>query len=386
MGFLDMRQWMANLEQQGELRRIKAEVDWDREIGAITRRVLEKKGPALLFENIKGYEDGRCTKLFASGLGARSRLALALGFSQRRRQSRARPICDEEEPRDHPAGHGANRAGERGDPARQGHRPDRVSGAEMALSRRRPLHPHLHLHRHQGPGHRRDECRHVSRHDRAERHHAVSAHQRRPALGRAFREMGRARPADAGRLRDRLGSDHVVSVRLAAAGGRLRIRRDGRLSRRSRATCEMRDRRSRRAGQRRDRDRRNHQRRSVDLRDGRTVRRIHRLRVRPADAAADDEDQLHHPPQRPDLLRLAGRHAARLLQREQRDVVGAARRHRLEYPQRRRHSRHSRRLCAADHQRRQHPHPDQEALSGPAEADRGGALGQQRGDNTATST
>ena len=82
MGFLDMRQWMANLEQQGELRRITAEVDWDREIGAITRRVLEKKGPALLFENIKGYSGGRCTKLFASGLGARSRLALALGMSR----------------------------------------------------------------------------------------------------------------------------------------------------------------------------------------------------------------------------------------------------------------------------------------------------------------
>src|ERR1700761_201813 len=82
MGFLDMRQWMAQLEQHGELRRIKAEVDWDREIGAITRRPLEKKGPALLFENIKGYKDGRCTQLFASGLGARSRLALALGFSQ----------------------------------------------------------------------------------------------------------------------------------------------------------------------------------------------------------------------------------------------------------------------------------------------------------------
>src|ERR1700744_261170 len=82
MGFLDMRQWMAQLEQHGELRRIKAEVDWDREIGAIARRVLEKKGPALLFENIKGYEDGRCTKLFVSGLGDRRRLARALGFQQ----------------------------------------------------------------------------------------------------------------------------------------------------------------------------------------------------------------------------------------------------------------------------------------------------------------
>jgi 4-hydroxy-3-polyprenylbenzoate decarboxylase len=80
MGFMDMRQWMARLDQEGELRRIAAEVDWDREVGAIARRVLEKKGPALLFENIKGYASGRCTKLFVSGLGSRSRLALALGL------------------------------------------------------------------------------------------------------------------------------------------------------------------------------------------------------------------------------------------------------------------------------------------------------------------
>jgi UbiD family decarboxylase len=68
------------LEREGELRRVTAEVDWDREIGAVTRRILEKKGPALLFEIVKGYRNGRCTKLFVSGLGARSRLALALGF------------------------------------------------------------------------------------------------------------------------------------------------------------------------------------------------------------------------------------------------------------------------------------------------------------------
>jgi 4-hydroxy-3-polyprenylbenzoate decarboxylase len=78
--FMDTRDWIALLEKEGELRRITAEVDWNREIGAIARRVLEKKGPALLFENIKGYQSGRCNKLFVSGLGARSRLALALGF------------------------------------------------------------------------------------------------------------------------------------------------------------------------------------------------------------------------------------------------------------------------------------------------------------------
>ena len=55
MGFMDLREWMALLEKTGELRRVTAEVDWDREIGAVARRVLEKKGPALLFENIKGY-------------------------------------------------------------------------------------------------------------------------------------------------------------------------------------------------------------------------------------------------------------------------------------------------------------------------------------------
>jgi UbiD family decarboxylase len=82
MKFMDMRQWIALLEKEGELRRITAEVDWNREIGAIARRVLEKKGPALLFESIKGYRNGRCTKLFASGLGAQSRLALALGFGR----------------------------------------------------------------------------------------------------------------------------------------------------------------------------------------------------------------------------------------------------------------------------------------------------------------
>jgi len=64
MKFMDLRQWIALLEKEGELRRITAEVDWNREIGAIARRVLEKKGPALLFESIKGYRSGRCSKLF----------------------------------------------------------------------------------------------------------------------------------------------------------------------------------------------------------------------------------------------------------------------------------------------------------------------------------
>ena len=79
-GFIDLRAWIALLEKENELRRVRAEVDWDREIGAVSRRALEKKGPALLFETIKGYRDGRCTKVLTNALGDRRRLALALGF------------------------------------------------------------------------------------------------------------------------------------------------------------------------------------------------------------------------------------------------------------------------------------------------------------------
>src|ERR1051325_11482345 len=81
MSFMDLRQWLGVLEKEGELRRVTTEVHWDRELGAVARRVLEKKGPALLFENITGYTSGaRCSRLFTGGLGDRRRLALALGF------------------------------------------------------------------------------------------------------------------------------------------------------------------------------------------------------------------------------------------------------------------------------------------------------------------
>jgi 4-hydroxy-3-polyprenylbenzoate decarboxylase len=80
MGCMDLREWIALLEREGELRRIKASVNWDREIGTISRKVLERKGPALLFENILGHERTRGRKVFTGGIGTRQRLALALGF------------------------------------------------------------------------------------------------------------------------------------------------------------------------------------------------------------------------------------------------------------------------------------------------------------------
>lgn len=78
MGFLDQRAWIAMLEEAGEVARVKAAVDWNGEIGAICRRVLNAQGPALLFEAIAGHERSWCTKLFTGSLGTPARVALAL--------------------------------------------------------------------------------------------------------------------------------------------------------------------------------------------------------------------------------------------------------------------------------------------------------------------
>lgn len=82
MGFVDQREWIAILEKEKQLRRVTAEVNWDREIGTITRKLLEKKGPAVIFESIKDYRKGICTKLFTGSLASQERLRLMLGMSK----------------------------------------------------------------------------------------------------------------------------------------------------------------------------------------------------------------------------------------------------------------------------------------------------------------
>jgi len=78
----DFREWIDLLESQGELRRVKAEVDWNEEIGAVTRMVLSARGPALLFENIKGYQEKECNSIMTAGFGNYNRVALALGLDK----------------------------------------------------------------------------------------------------------------------------------------------------------------------------------------------------------------------------------------------------------------------------------------------------------------
>jgi 4-hydroxy-3-polyprenylbenzoate decarboxylase len=80
VAYTDLREWIARLESAKRLKRIKAEVNWDGEIGAIARLNFAKKGPALLFENIKDHKNTISKKLFVGGLARASQIALMLGL------------------------------------------------------------------------------------------------------------------------------------------------------------------------------------------------------------------------------------------------------------------------------------------------------------------
>jgi len=71
----DLRDFIALLEQRGELVRIKQEVDPYLEMTEISDRTLRAKGPALLFENPKGYDVPVLCNLF----GTPERVALGMG-------------------------------------------------------------------------------------------------------------------------------------------------------------------------------------------------------------------------------------------------------------------------------------------------------------------
>ena len=71
----DLRSFISLLEEQGELVRIKQEVDPNLEMTEISDRTLRAKGPALLFENPKGYSMPVLCNLF----GTPKRVAMGMG-------------------------------------------------------------------------------------------------------------------------------------------------------------------------------------------------------------------------------------------------------------------------------------------------------------------
>ena len=75
MKYADLRDFIQMLEKRGDLKRIKTPVDPYLEITEISDRVLRAKGPALLFENPKGYDMPVLANLF----GTPERVALGMG-------------------------------------------------------------------------------------------------------------------------------------------------------------------------------------------------------------------------------------------------------------------------------------------------------------------
>ncbi|MFF9901626.1 menaquinone biosynthesis decarboxylase, partial [Streptomyces longispororuber] len=76
MAYDDLRSLLRALERDGDLKRIKAEVDPYLEIGEIVDRVNKAGGPALLFENVKGSDMPLAMNVF----GTDRRLLKSLGL------------------------------------------------------------------------------------------------------------------------------------------------------------------------------------------------------------------------------------------------------------------------------------------------------------------
>ncbi|HPE74136.1 MAG TPA: UbiD family decarboxylase, partial [Candidatus Competibacter sp.] len=75
MHYQDLRDFIAQLERLGELKRIRVAVDPYLEMTEICDRVLRAGGPALLFENPKGHTIPVLGNLF----GTPRRVALGMG-------------------------------------------------------------------------------------------------------------------------------------------------------------------------------------------------------------------------------------------------------------------------------------------------------------------
>jgi 4-hydroxy-3-polyprenylbenzoate decarboxylase len=108
MPFSDLRDFITAIERTGDLHRIQREVDWDMEVGAVSRRVFEQSGPALWFENVKDYPSGYT--ILNGPVATWRRVALALDLDpdssvrqiyaayEQRREKKIKPLRVESAP------------------------------------------------------------------------------------------------------------------------------------------------------------------------------------------------------------------------------------------------------------------------------------------------
>lgn len=73
----DIHEYIEELEKADELKRVKTQVDTNLEIAEILRRTMYSNGPAILFEDVKGYE----MPVLGNAFGSEKRLKIGLETS-----------------------------------------------------------------------------------------------------------------------------------------------------------------------------------------------------------------------------------------------------------------------------------------------------------------
>ena len=73
----DINQFIKELENAGELKRVKTQVDTNLEIAEILKRTMYANGPAILFEDVKGYD----MPVLGNAFGSMKRLEIGLQTS-----------------------------------------------------------------------------------------------------------------------------------------------------------------------------------------------------------------------------------------------------------------------------------------------------------------
>ena len=81
MPFKDMREFLAHLDSQGQLKQVDVELNCEigeeNEMQALMRLVCEQDGPALMLNNLKGYNTPQHPVMF-NVFGTRERTAMTI--------------------------------------------------------------------------------------------------------------------------------------------------------------------------------------------------------------------------------------------------------------------------------------------------------------------
>ncbi|BBD08190.1 UbiD family decarboxylase [Desulfovibrio ferrophilus] len=98
MGYRNMQECLLALEEQGQLVRIREEMEPNIEIGVVQRRVFQAGGPALLFENVRGTRFPMVANVFGTLDRVRFLFRDTLGLLERLFQLKVDPLVALKQP------------------------------------------------------------------------------------------------------------------------------------------------------------------------------------------------------------------------------------------------------------------------------------------------